>query len=142
MRYVGIDPGQRGAAVVIGDDGVTVIEHQVWARQKTPPAITVVRPGDVVALEAQHVRGPHASIVLAHWCGMLEATLPEGITLLRPLATTWRARVFRAGRMRREPAKALAVQAATQYFAEVPGHDLAEAWALGRYAWGWARAHA
>lgn len=145
MRFVGIDPGQNGAAVVVGADGRTVLEEQRWTKARTPPAITVVQPGDVVALEAQHVAGPHASIVLAEWSGRLLASLPDGAVVIRPLATSWRAKVFRSGRMRREPAKRLAIAAATKHAAGIGTpitHDVAEAWCLARYAWGWAQTHA
>jgi hypothetical protein len=187
MRFVGIDPGQTGNCVVIGDDGLTVLDEQGWTgaemrqlasgswrvrwsrlhssgstschqdfvgkgtaaqflveHHRTPPAITILQRGDVVVLEAQHVGGPHASLVLSEWCGRLIATLPEGITLLRPLATSWRAKVFRNGRLCREAAKRVAVATATPYLnADLPiTHDRAEAWAMARYAWGWARTHA
>lgn len=143
MRFVGIDPGQTGHCVVIGDDGSTVLAEQGWRKLRIPPVITILEPGDVVALEAQHVAGPHACLVLAEWCGRLLATLPAGITVLRPLATTWRAKVFRNGRLQREPAKRVAIAAATPYLsAGTPvTHDRAEAWAMARYAWGWAMAH-
>lgn len=141
MRYAGIDPGQTGHCVVIGKDGCTVIAEQGWRRLRIPPVLTILEPGDVVALEAQHVAGPHASLVLSEWCGRLLATLPSGLVILRPLATTWRAKVFRNGRLQRGPAKQMAIRAATPYFPEPPGHDRAEAWAMARYAWGWAAAH-
>jgi hypothetical protein len=187
MRFVGVDPGQTGNCVVIGDDGTTVLDECGWTgaemrklandswrvrwsrfsgqtreshhqdfavkvgaerflldHHRAPPALTLLRAGDVVVLEAQHVSGPHASLVLAEWCGRLIATLPEGITLLRPLATSWRAKVFRNGRLSREAAKRVAIAAATPYLPAVHPvtHDRAEAWAMARYAWGWARTHA
>lgn len=141
MRFVGIDPGQTGACVVVGDDGLTVLDQQRWSRCRVPPLLTVVEAGDVVALEAQHVGGPRASLVLAEWAGRMLATLPEPIVLLRPLATTWRAKVLRNGRLQREPAKRLAIAAATPYLPGPVTHDAAEAWLLARYAWGWAMAH-
>lgn len=138
-RAVGIDPGQNGAAVAVGADGATVIAVQTWRHAKVPPRIEILHPQDVVALEAQHVGGPHASLVLSEWCGRMLATLPSGITVLRPLATSWRAKVFRDGRLQRIPAKRRAVAAATPFLqAFDPGlritHDLAEAWCLARFA--------
>lgn len=142
MRYVGIDPGSTGACVVVADDGRTVLDQQRWWGHKVPPRLTIIEPGDIVALEAQHVgRGNRSSLTLAEWAGSLIATLPEGITLLRPLATTWRARVLRQGRLQREPAKRLAIAAATPHLPGPVTHDAAEAWCLARYAWGWHMAH-
>lgn len=148
-RYVGIDPGQNGACVVLGDDGQTVLDEQTWNKARVPPRITVVRPGDVVSLEAQHIGadadgnlwGARASLVLAQWCGGLLVSLPPGILLLRPLATSWRAKVFRNGRLQREPAKRIAIAAATPFLTGKITHDRAEAWAIGRYSWGYAKAH-
>lgn len=141
MRYVGIDPGQTGHCVVVGDDGETVLAEQGWKKLRIPPAITILEPGDVVALEAQHVAGPHASLVLSEWCGRLLATLPSGITVIRPLATTWRAKVFRNGRLQREPAKRMAIAAASRFMTGDVSHDRAEAWCMARYARFWALNH-
>lgn len=145
-RYVGIDPGMTGAAVVVGADGLEVLDLQAWHRSRVPPAITVVLAGDVVALEAQHVgRGNHASLVLAEWTGRLAAALPPGITILRPLATSWRAKVLRDGRLQREPAKRLAIAAATPHLVAAGWTDvtadIAEAWCMARYACFWALSH-
>lgn len=141
MRFVGIDPGQNGACVVVGDDGRTVLDQQRWMKHRIPPLIEIIEGGDVVAFEAQHVGGPRASLVLAEWSGRMLATLPPNITILRPLATTWRAKIFRQGRLQREPAKRLAIAAALPYVPGTVTHDVAEAWCLARYAWGWAMAH-
>jgi hypothetical protein len=140
MRFVGIDPGQTGACVVVDDDGCTVLDVQRWSKQRTPPLLTVVEEGDVVALEAQHVARHQASLVLAEWSGRMIATLPW-VVLLRPLATSWRAKVLRGGRLQRHPAKQLAIAAASPYVPGTVTHDVAEAWCLARYAWGWAMAH-
>lgn len=164
MRFVGLDPGQTGACVVVGDDGATILAIQAWTKPakpktrkgegvhlfarrlaewivavQTPPVFTVVRPGDVVALEAQHVNGPHASLVLATWSGRAIERLPTGIVLIRPLATTWRAKVFRDGRMTREVAKRFAIAAAAPHLAAFGAEadrigDVSEAWAMARYA--------
>jgi hypothetical protein len=53
--------------------------------------------------------------------------------------------VLRRARLRREQAKAAAVQLCRQHSGlpdEVARrHDVAEAWLMARYAWGWQRAH-
>jgi hypothetical protein len=141
IGYLGIDPGQTGAAVLVAEDGETVLGLQRWSDAKTPPMVLpeLILNARVVALEGQHVAGPHASLVLAEWSGRLLATLPSGLPVLRPLATSWRAKVFRCGRLQREPAKRLAVRAASPFLLAFNPelrvtHDLAEAWALARYA--------
>lgn len=145
MRYVGIDPGQNGAAVVVGPDGCTVLDLQTWRKAKTPPSIIVLEGVDLIAVEGQHVADYHAALVLSEWCGRLLASLPIGIPVLRPLATSWRAKVFPGARLRREPAKRLAIAAATPYLAAFgflrPTHDLAEAWCIARWAAFYAAAH-
>lgn len=162
-RVVGIDPGQNGGAVEVAPDGETVLGVQRWAKCKRPPAMTLVLPGTLVVLEQQHVGGPHASLVLATWCGVLMGQLPgaveidldepdwssvppNGIAVIRPLATTWRAKVFRDGRLSRDAAKRLALAAATPRLhafdpAAAISHDVAEGWCLARFGTFWLRAH-
>lgn len=143
MKYFGIDPGQTGAAVAVAGDGLTVVAVRAWRRHPIPPGLAdLVEPGDVVAVEAQYVGpGAHASLALAEWTGRLLEQLPAGCAILRPLATTWRARVLRRGRVSRSEAKGLAIAACRAHaiglapeLASKP--DVAEAWCMARYAWG------
>jgi hypothetical protein len=140
---VGIDPGQTGAMVAVGPDGVTVVALQTWSRCRTPPALDLL-PTDVVAVEAQYIgHGAHASIVLVEWTGRLLAAVPAACRVTRPLAGAWRAKVFRRTAMRRDAAKRMAVETANRHAVGLgadPSHDLAEAWCLARYCWGWAMA--
>jgi len=158
MRCVGIDPGMTGAAVVV-DHECSVIDVQTWRRSPTPPILEIVRPGDVVAVEQPYVQlSPASALKLSEWIGRLLATLPIDVIMLRPLASTWRAKVLRAGRIKRDPAKKLAVHAAMPYLREFAdkeecpppwlpthtaqvSHDLAEAFLIARFAWGWRCAH-
>ena len=148
MRFVGIDPGRTGALVVVGDDGQTALDVLTWAGQDMPPAGIVQRlvPGDVVALEDQYIgAGAHASKTLHEWTVRLLVQLPDDVTVMRPLASSWRAKVFRRARLRRAAAKRLAIAACREHsgladeLAAMP--DVAEAWAMARYAWGWAQHH-
>lgn len=147
MKFLGIDPGQNGALVAVAEDGLSVLGVQTWKKSRTPPRLdpALLRGAALLALEAQHVGGPHASLVLATWCGYLLGTLPPGLPVQRPLATSWRAKVFRSGRLSREAAKALAIAAATPHLAAAghpnPSHDLAEAWCLARWACFYVKAH-
>lgn len=143
-RYVGIDPGRAGAAVVVGDDGLTILAVQRWAGALTPPSLTVVLPGDVVALEAQYLgANPRSMATLVEWCGRLLAGLPLDVVVTRPLATTWRGKVLRKPRMSRLVAKRMAVTAAAPYLAAFDPsvrwrEDDAEAFLMARYARFWA----
>jgi hypothetical protein len=116
-----------------------------WERSIRPPRLTVLSGVRALALEAQHVDGPHASLVLAQWCGGLLAHLPPDLVVTRPLATSWRAKVLRCGRLRREPAKRLAIAAATPWLAAFGmteiSHDVAEAWCMARFCTFWAANH-
>ena len=108
-RFVGIDPGREGACVVIGDDGVTVIDMVQWARAAEPVPVPVLS-GDVVAVEAAYVgKNVRSAMSLQFWRGRLIDRLPTGITLLEPTATIWRAKVLRRPRMTRVVAKAVAM---------------------------------
>lgn len=144
MRFWGIDGGQTGAAVRLADDGVTALEHIPWKRRKDPPRLPI-EPGDVVALEAAYVgENEHAALALQLWRGILIGRLPEGVHLLQPLATSWRAKVLRRPRMRRELAKETAMEAAKLHARGLPDEyedHTAEAWLIARFAWGWARTH-
>jgi hypothetical protein len=142
--FVGIDPGREGAAVVLAHDGVTVLELVQWARAREPVPVPVIA-GDVVAVEAAYVgRNVRSAMSLQFWRGRLIDRLPDGITLLEPLATTWRGKVLRRPRIGRDAAKALAMEAARKYAIglpdEYPDH-VAESWLIARFAWGWAAAH-
>ena len=150
MRFVGIDPGQSGAIVVVGDDGMQVTEHLWWKNAWIPPiaAAQIVQRGDVVSIERPYVgRDPKAAITLCEWIGWLRSLLPSErtITLIRPFASEWRAKVLRRARLGRALAKQLAVAACIRHsglpHAEATRHDIAEAWLMARYAWGWQRAH-
>lgn len=143
MSYIGIDPGQTGAAVLVGADGLEVLDIECWRGSRIPPRIRMVEPSSIVSLEAQYGSRP-TTLVLAEWCGRLLATLPEGCTVHRPLATTWRGRVLRRSRLRRDVAKELAIRAARPHL-EAAGwthitDDVAEAWCMARYSWGADRA--
>lgn len=148
-RFGGLDPGQTGACVVVGDDGLAVLAVQNWEGEKTPPALSCLEGVGLVALELPYAGEDfHAALVLAHWCGWAHRDLhAAGVEVVQALAVTWRAKVLRIGRVTREVAKAKAIDAAQKHavglapeLAALP--DVAEAWCLARYAWGWARAHA
>ena len=145
MKYAGVDPGQNGACVVVAEDGMTVLAVQEWRKAKIPPALTCLDGVSVIAIENQHVSGPHASLVLSAWCGWLCGTLPSEIPVLRPLATSWRAKVFGNGRLTRGPAKALAMAAAgphlSGWYEGKMRDDLAEAWCIARYCAFYAKTH-
>ena len=139
MRYLGLDPGQSGALVEVASDGRTVVAWRQWRRERTPPRDLLSDLGaeTVIAVEAPYVgRGARASLVLAEWTGAVLAQIPEDVTVLRPTAQQWRAKVLRAN-PDRASAKRLALRAAeTVGWVGVPDH-VAEAWCLARYAWGW-----
>lgn len=143
-RFWGIDGGQTGAAVRLADDGLTALEVHEWRRRKLPPRLPI-EPGDVVALEAAYVgENPDSALKLQLWRGILIGGLPEGVHLLQPLATAWRAKVLRRSRMRRELAKDTAMSVAREHARGLPAEyedHTAEAWLIARYAWGWARTH-
>ena len=144
MRFWGVDSGQTGAAVRVDRDGLTALEVIDWKRRRDPPRLPI-EPGDVVAVEAAYVgKSPRSAMALQLWRGKLIGTLPPGIHLLEPLATTWRAKVFRRGRMRREAAKETAMLLAQRHAIglppEYPDH-VAEAWLIARYACFWALSH-
>lgn len=147
-RYGGLDPGRTGALVVVGDDGATVLEAQQWRDQDVPPLFTVLGGVACVALELPyHGEDPHAALVLAHWCGWAHRELVvAGVRVVQPLAVSWRARVLKGPRLRRKPAKAMAIAAAAPYLAAVgivdTVGDPSEAWCLARYACFWAKSHA
>ncbi len=144
MRFVGVDPGKAGALVEVAPNGATVVAVHRWSRCAVPPDAVLLhlaglRAGDVLAVEQGYVGpGAHASLVLAEWTGRLLAGVPPGVEVLRPLATTWRAKVLRAARLGRADAKAAADRAAAigTGAGELSGHS-SEAWCLARYAWGW-----
>lgn len=146
-RIWGIDGGQTGSAVRIDFDGLTALEVVEWRRRRDPPLLPI-EPGDVVALEAAYVgESEHSALSLQLWRGKLIGTLPgmgRGVHLLEPLATTWRAKVLRRPRLRREEAKKLALDMARLHARGLPEtyeDHTAEAWLIARYAWGWARTH-
>ncbi len=143
MRFIGIDGGRAGAYVEVGPDGLTALDLIEWRGAATPPVLPV-RAGDVVALEAAYVgKNPQSAMKLQLWRGQLMATFPAGVQLLEPLATAWRAKVLRRAGMRREVAKAVAIEAAKRNAIGLPDDfpdHVAEAWCLARYAWGWATA--
>jgi hypothetical protein len=143
-RCWGIDGGRDGAALRIAEDGLTCLELVTWARAADPPALPI-RAGDVVALEAAYVgKNPQSAMKLQLWRGKLIASFPAGIVLEEPLATSWRAKVFRGVRMRREVAKAAALELAHKHAIglpdEYPDH-VAEAWCMARWTLYWALAH-
>lgn len=146
MTYVGIDPGRTGAAVAVGDDGLTVVWARSWRALDVPPDDLPIRSGDVVAVEAQYVGlGAHSSLRLAEWTGGMLAGLPRDVGVMRPLATTWRAKVLRQGRLTREAAKEAALVLCHRHAIGMPAElawlvDVAEAWCMARYAWGWSEA--
>jgi len=131
--------------VAVGDDGLTVSAYLSWRDLDHPPALAVLDE-DIIAVEAQYVGpGAHASLRLAEWTGALLASLPPGCRILRPLATTWRARVLRRARMGRKEAKRAAIAACVAHSSGLPAGvsalpDVAEAWCMARYAWGAERA--
>lgn len=159
--FLGIDPGQNGAAVLVAEDGKTVLGIQLWSPPRKPRFATtdelvawkrlcqrvprIVLNLDAcaqIALEAQHVGdGNQSSLTLARWAERLAVSLPSTIPLVRPLATSWRAKVFPrgGGRLQRDPAKRMAVAAATPFLQAFDPdvrvtEDLAEAWCMARYA--------
>jgi hypothetical protein len=144
MRFAGIDPGRTGALVVVGDDGLTVLHAELWRDAPEPPILPVL-PTDVVAVEEQYLgKNAKSFATLVRWTERLVVRLPEGCTIVRPLATTWRAAVFRRSRMSRAAAKRMALEAARLHAVDLPPElaaspDVSEAWAIARYAWGWAR---
>jgi hypothetical protein len=142
MRFAGCDPGQTGACVVVDEDGETVLAVQTWEDAELPPALTILDGVVVLALEEQYIGpGAHASLTLAAWSIRMLDSLPSSIQVLRPLATSWRAKVFRGPRLRRAAAKRKAIEAASPYLVDHVAKvtpDVAEAWAMARYAWGWA----
>jgi len=154
VTYLGVDPGHSGAAVSLADDGLTVLAAWRWT-----PRVLETQDGRVLAYSAPHqiaaVIGPHAvaaveapyvglshrgSLSLAEWTGGFLSGLDVG-EILRPTAAEWRAKVLHVGRVRRAPAKALALRAAALHARGLPWLDdhVAEAWCLARFAWGWAR---
>lgn len=158
MRYVGVDPGLTGAAVCIADDGRTVLHVTKWSTKRaravpgrapplpTLPGLPWLLPTDVVALEAQYVgRSKRGSVALAIWTEHLMRSLPADIVLVRPLATTWRAKVLGKSRLERDVAKRLAIAAAAAPLArfgldqDAKG-DVSEAFCLARFCWGWDKA--
>ncbi|MEO0603266.1 MAG: hypothetical protein AAF211_17640 [Myxococcota bacterium] len=148
MRFVGIDPGLTGALVAIDGDGATAVDVRTWKNAPAPPAgiAHLVARGDVVAIERPYVgKSPHAALALAEWIGWLRCLMPRRITLIRPFASEWRAKVLRRARIRRALAKRMAVALCLRHSGlrhEVASrHDVAEAWLMARYAWGWRRAH-
>jgi hypothetical protein len=147
VRYDGLDPGQTGAFVAVDDDGLTVLDILYWEDAEFPPKLPLL-PDDVVAVEEQYVgRGAHASLRVAEWAGEAIAQVRgAGCTLLRPLATTWRAKVFHRPRLDREAAKAAAIALCVENarnldpeLAHLP--DVAEAWCQARYARFWTLHH-
>lgn len=135
MRYVGIDPGQQGALVVVGDDGLTVVDRLGWAGCVVAPALPVL-PGDVVALELPHAQFVRAGLVLAEWCGGALVQLRE-CRVVRPSPAAWRGKVLRRPQLLRAAAKRAAREAATPYLGPATD-DECEAWCMARYAFGWA----
>lgn len=143
MRFVGIDPGRNGALVAVGDDGATATLVRHWRSQNRPPeeAWKGILADDVVVIEYPYVgRNAHSAIVLSEWIGRLLEHLPSDAEVLRPNAGAWRAKVFRRARLTRQAAKSLAVAACVQH-SGIPErmarqHDIAEAWAMARYGWG------
>lgn len=147
MRIWGIDGGQTGSAVRIAEDGLTALDCIEWKRRRDPPMLPI-EPGDVVALEAAYVgENERSALTLQLWRGKLIGTMPEcgrGVHLLEPLATTWRAKVLKRARMRRDQAKETAMSVAKQHALGLPEEyedHTAEAWLIARFAWGWARTH-
>jgi hypothetical protein len=153
-RYVGIDPGYVGAAVCLSDDGRTVLHVARWSTkapkvipgripaEPTLPRFEWLLPTDLVALEQQFVgKSARGSVSLSIWSEKLMRTLPPEIAFCRPLATTWRGKVFGRSRLSREVAKRFAIAAAARDLArfgitDTKG-DTSEAWCMARYAWGW-----
>jgi hypothetical protein len=145
-RFCGVDPGQTGAAVWLADDGLTVLHVEYWVDALTPPRLPVL-PTEVVAVEDQYLgKNARSFATLVRWTERLVVGLPDGVLLVRPLATTWRAAVLRRARLGRTAAKRVALEAVRLHargmpeeFAGLP--DVAEAWCLARFAWGWAAKH-
>lgn len=141
MRFVGIDPGKTGALVVVGEDGVSVVDVQSWSRASVPPVLRV-EAGDIVTLEGLYVgKSRRGSMSLAEWTGMVRAQLTD-CTVLRPSASEWRGKVLRVAGLPRARAKALAVSAAAKHAPMLATEDECEAWLMARYAWGWWRVSA
>lgn len=151
MRFVGIDPGQAGAVVVLGDDGRTALDHRWWSQCKNPPRIAaqLVSPGDVVVIEGLYVGlNRQTAMTLSEWVGWLRCLMPDSIALLRPTAGEWRGKVFPRGlrnpRMRRAEAKRIAIRLCRRESglrdAIASRPDVAEAWCMARFGWGAHRA--
>lgn len=141
-QFIGIDPGQAGALVAIGDDGKTAIDVRWWRDQAVPPKGLALGIGlvDVVTIERPYLgKNPHAALELAEWIGRSLTLLPRAVNLYRPTAMQWRAKVFRRGRMTRAQAKRLAVKACQLHSGladELASrHDVAEAWGMARFGW-------
>ena len=117
MKFVGIDPGRRGAAVSIGADGQTVERIVTWRLASLDADLGAagdlaewLARGDVLVVEEQYVgRSPRSALRLAMWTGRVLQTLPRPphVVVLRPQATAWRGKVFggaAAGRCGRDAA--------------------------------------
>lgn len=144
-RYVGIDPGQTGAAVIVGDDGLSILDIIRWRGAHRPPEILAVTAADLIAVEDQYGGAyPRSALELREWTVRLLVSLPDGAVVLRPLASQWRPKVFRGSAPRgRKACKSVAREAARASFeraGQTMTDDSAEAWCLARYAWGYARA--
>lgn len=78
--FVGIDGSLSGSAVVLADDGRTVLSVVEW-RDDPAPALPVV-PGDIVALEGIHSR-PGRSLdsfaSLAGWRALAVSRMPPAV---------------------------------------------------------------
>lgn len=145
MRYLGIDPGQSGAACVVGDDGMTVIAATAWKRSKSPPVLSdLIRDASAIAVEGVHVgKGRRSSLTLAEWRGKLLTQIPAGVTVYHPQPSEWRGKVLRRSNLRRDDAKRAALLAVRNAIGMPPEwadvDHMAEAWCLARYAWGMSR---
>jgi hypothetical protein len=141
VRYWGVDGANTGAAVLLAEDGVTALEWTEW--KKCPRVVLPVLEGDILALEAPYLgKSARSFRVLCEWRERFKATLPPGVVLAEPNASHWRAKVLRVAGLARVPAKERAIRAATLH-SNLPqpiGADLAEAWCLARWVWGWDRA--
>jgi hypothetical protein len=139
-RLWGIDGALTGAAVRLADDGVTALEWHEWRR--SPVVRLPIEEGDIIALEQAYLgKSVRSFRSLVEWRERFKAGLPP-VVLAEPNASHWRAKVLRVAGLARKPAKERAIAAATLHAKGLPaevGPDLAEAWCLARWCWGWNR---